>query len=74
MGLKNQTSNPQNLLTKREIEILRLIAQGQTSQQIATTLFISLHTVNFHRKNIRAKLKVSSIGEMVRYAYQHRLI
>ncbi len=70
----NTPTPPHDFLTKREIEILKLIVQGNTSQQIAKMLFISIHTVNFHRKNIRSKLEVTSIGEMIHYAYTHQLI
>ena len=45
-------------LTKREIEILRLIAEGLSNQQIADTLFLSLHTVKAHTRNIFGKLDV----------------
>lgn len=61
-------------LSKREKTVFQLIIEGQTSQQIADTLFISIHTVNFHRKNIRSKLNVNSIGEMIRYAYQYQVV
>lgn len=62
------------VLSKREREVLRLIALEHTSQQIANKLFISIHTVNFHRKNIRSKLSVDSVGEMILYAYKHQFI
>ena len=65
---------PKEVLSKREREVLRLIALEHTSQQIANELFVSIHTVNFHRKNIRSKLSVDSVGEMILYAYQHQLI
>ena len=66
--------SPKEVLSKREREVLRLIALEHTSQQIANELFVSIHTVNFHRKNIRSKLSVDSVGEMILYAYQHQLI
>ena len=68
------SNSSQSILTNREIEVLKLILQGHKSQQIADQLFISIHTVNFHRKNIRTKLAINSVGEMIRYAYQHQLI
>ena len=74
MKPENETPSSHDPLTKREREVLTLIAQGNTSQQIADLLFISIHTVNFHRKNIRSKLEVSSIGDMIRYAYLHQLL
>ena len=60
-------------LTKREVEVLILVAQGNTSQQIAETLFVSKHTVKWHRKNIIAKLDFNSVGDMVRFALDHGL-
>jgi DNA-binding CsgD family transcriptional regulator len=54
------------LLTKREREILKLITLGVSSMQIAEQLFISLHTVNTHRKNIKEKLDAKSLSEIVR--------
>ena len=61
------------ILTKREVEVLILVAQGNTSQQIAETLFVSKHTVKWHRKNIIAKLDFNSVGDMVRFALDHGL-
>lgn len=55
-------------LTRREREIMRLIAKGTTSEQIARQLFISPHTVNTHRKNIWKKLEVKSYLELIQFA------
>lgn len=55
-------------LTARQQEILRLIGQGFTSDQIAAALSISHWTVHFHRKNIRRQLGIQSDWEMIRYA------
>jgi DNA-binding NarL/FixJ family response regulator len=62
------------LLTKREKEILRLIAQEHTNIQIADMLFISEHTVEAHRKNIFRKTKAKSIVGLVKYAYDNKLL
>ena len=62
------------ILTKREVEVLILVAQGNTSQQIAETLFVSKHTVKWHRKNIIAKLNFNSVGDMVRFGLDHGLV
>ena len=56
------------LLTKREKEIIVLIAQGKSSQEIADQLFISALTVSTHRKNIIRKLDCKSSAELVRFA------
>lgn len=61
-------------LTNREKEVLQLIAQGQSNQEIADQLFISLKTVKTHVSNILAKLDVSDRTQATIYAYQHHLI
>lgn len=61
---------PEEALTGREREILQLIAEGKTSQQIAEKLCISIRTVEKHRVNFRAKLGLSSQAELVRFAIQ----
>lgn len=55
-------------LTKREKEVITLIAEGKTSQQIAEQLNISIHTANNHRKNILKKLNLSNIAELAHFA------
>ncbi len=55
-------------LSEREIEITTLIAQGMTNKEIASTLHLSVHTVNTHRKNIMKKLGVNSTSGLVLYA------
>ena len=47
-------------LSKREIEVLQLIAEGLTNQEIATRLYLSLHTVKVHARNIYGKLGVKN--------------
>jgi ATP/maltotriose-dependent transcriptional regulator MalT len=54
----SQDGVPAALLTRREREVLKLIAQGYANQQIADALFISLHTVKTHAQRINAKLGV----------------
>jgi ATP/maltotriose-dependent transcriptional regulator MalT len=61
-------------LTARELEILRLVAAGQTNREIATTLVISDHTVRRHLQNIFAKLGVPSRAAATAFAFQHDLI
>lgn len=56
------------VLSPREIEIITLIAEGNTNVQIAEKLFISAHTVNTHRKNIMGKLGVKNTAGIVMYA------
>lgn len=61
-------------LTEREREVLTLIAEGKTNQEIADALVISVKTVNRHRENIMAKLNLHSRVELVRYAIEKGLI
>ncbi|MCL1950759.1 MAG: response regulator transcription factor [Turicibacter sp.] len=60
-------------LTEREFEILLLIAQGKSNQEIADELFIALKTVKTHVSNILAKLDVSDRTQAVIYAFRHDL-
>jgi DNA-binding CsgD family transcriptional regulator len=60
-------------LTKREKEILKLIAEENTNQQIADTLFISLRTVETHRLNITQKLGVKNAAGLVKEAIRRGL-
>lgn len=61
-------------LTKREVEILRFIAQGLTSRQIAERLFLSFRTINTHRANLMEKLDIHDTAGLVRYALNAGLI
>ncbi len=62
------------LLTKREKEIVNLIADGKTSQNISLILYISIHTVNNHRKNIYKKLQTKNLAGLIKFAINSRLI
>ena len=61
-------------LSPREQEVLRLLAQGSPSKEIADKLFISTKTVANHRANIMAKLDLHSTAELVRYALQLEIL
>ena len=61
-------------LTAREMEVLRLLAQGMTSQQIAERFIISLHTVNAHVRSIYTKLELNSRSALTRYAIEQHLL
>lgn len=65
---------PETILTRRELQVLRMIAGGASNSDIADALFISLRTVKAHVTNIFAKLDLSSRAAAVAYAYQHDLI
>jgi DNA-binding NarL/FixJ family response regulator len=75
--IEEQNSEDNNIsanLTKRELEILKLIASGNKTNQIAELLFLSIHTINTHRKNILKKLNMSSPTELVVYAFNNGLV
>jgi len=59
-------------LTNRQIEILKRIAQGKTTNEIAEELFIGVHTVSTHRKNIARILGLKGKGELLRYALEKK--
>jgi DNA-binding CsgD family transcriptional regulator len=61
-------------LTERELEVLRLVAAGQTNKAIAAELVLSVRTVDRHVSNIFAKLGVSSRAAAASYAHEHRLV
>lgn len=61
-------------LTKREEEVLILIAKEMSNPDIAAKLFLSVETVNSHRKNLMRKLDVKNTAGLVKYALQHKLI
>lgn len=61
-------------ISEREMEVIKLIAQGHTNQEIADKLFLSHHTVNTHRKNIMAKLGVNNTAAIVMYAVKTELV
>lgn len=61
-------------LTNREVEIVKLLAEGHNSEKISEKLFLSLHTVRTHIKNIMKKLGLSSTADLVRFAFKNKLI
>lgn len=65
---------PENNVTERELEVLKLLAQEMTSKQIAEKLFISERTVETHRKNLMRKTGASNAIGLVRYAYDKKLL
>ncbi len=66
-----QATDPPNLLTTRQREILRLIADGASTKQIAGDLEVSVKTVESHRAQIMAKLDIHDTAGLVRYAIRH---
>ncbi len=62
------------VLTETEIEILRGVAQGKTTKEIAYERYSSIHTVNTHKKNIFRKLQVNTAHEAIKYAFRAGLV
>ena len=62
------------LLTEREVVIVKMVAEGKITKEIADILCVSVRTVETYRSRIMKKLGVSNTAEMVRMAYKHKLI
>jgi DNA-binding NarL/FixJ family response regulator len=73
IAAESPRGHPGNL-SDREVEVLRLIALGYTTAEIAEQLFISGRTVESHRASIHQKLRLSSRAALVRYALDHHLV
>ncbi|WP_214268600.1 response regulator transcription factor [Staphylococcus pseudoxylosus] len=71
---KQTTTDPYKILSKREIEILPLIAKGYGNKDIAEKLFVSVKTVEAHKTHIMQKLELKSKPELVEYAMKKKLI
>jgi DNA-binding NarL/FixJ family response regulator len=71
---KKETDEEKIRLTSREIEIIKKIADDKSNQEIANELFISLRTVETHRRNLMQKLKVNSIVALLKYAAKQNII
>ncbi len=69
-----QSGSAEAHLTRREIEILRLVGEGLSSKEIATRLGLSLRSIESHRTHLFQKLKLRSAVELVRYAVREGLI
>jgi len=64
----------ESALTKREREVLELLASGNSNKEVGVALYISKRTVENHRANLMAKLGVHSLSELVLYAVRHKII
>ena len=71
---QQQEDESNNILTETETEIVKAIAQGKTTKEIAAERFSSIHTVTTHRKNIFRKLGINTAHEAVKYALRAGLI
>ncbi len=69
--------NPAKLftsLTPRQREVLQLVAEGKSAKEIATSLFISVKTVEFHKKHLMEELNVKTSAELIRYAFERGFV
>jgi len=71
---RKHVSNPIDLLTSREREVLQWIAEGKTNKEIAVGLNLSVYTVEAHRGRVMEKLNLHSTGELVRFAVRNGMI
>jgi two-component system, NarL family, response regulator NreC len=71
---RKHVTNPIDLLTTREREVLQRVAEGQTNKEIASALNLSVYTVEAHRGRVMEKLNLHSTGELVRFALRSGLI
>jgi len=71
---KRGAEDSYELLTSREREILQLLAEGKSNKDIATSLNLSLYTVETHRRNLQDKLNLHSVAELILYAVRKGII
>ncbi len=74
MAARLVMGEPEDDLTQRERDVLRLIALGHTNQEIAKRLFLSVRTIEAHRRHILTKLRLNTRADLVRYALEHHLV
>jgi DNA-binding NarL/FixJ family response regulator len=70
---QKHVTDPLDLITNRERQILQMLAEGKTSKDIASELDISVYTVDAHRSRVMKKLQLRTIGELIRFAMQRGL-
>jgi DNA-binding NarL/FixJ family response regulator len=74
VATEHRRGAPADPLTRRELDVLRLLAKGNTNRQIAGLLGLSMRTVENHRANLMGKLGLVSRVELVNYAEEHNLL
>ncbi len=73
-GLDNEAPEKEQVLSAREVTILKHVVLGLTNQEIADKLFLSVHTVTTHRKNINKKLGIKTVSGLMVYALMNQLV
>ena len=71
---KQPSETDKAILTTRQREVLRLVAEGRTAKEIAALLGITTKTVEFHKSSIEVRLGLHSTAELIRYALEHDLL
>jgi two-component system response regulator NreC len=71
---RKHVTDPIDLLSSREREVLQMLAEGKTNKEIAAVLNLSVYTVDAHRGRIMEKLNLHSINELVRFAVRNGLV
>lgn len=71
---RNLRADPLSVLSKREVEVLKLISQEYSTKEISSLLSISEHTVDTHRKNLLSKINAKNIAGLVRFAIENNII
>jgi len=71
---RRHVTNPIDLLTSREREVLQMLAEGKTNKEIAGVLNLSAYTVEAHRGRVMEKLNVHTIADLVRFAVRYGLV
>lgn len=74
-GVRTKPDQPlRDRLTSREREVVQLLAEGKSSKEVASLLFISIKTAETHRANIMRKLEMHTVSELVRYAVRNQIV
>lgn len=71
---EEEEEDGQGALSQREKEIIRCVVKGMTNKEIAEQLFLSIHTVITHRRNIARKLEIHSVAGLTIYAIVNKLV
>ncbi len=73
-GAEGELANPGKMLTPREQEVIRLLADGKANKQAAAALGVSVRTIESHRLHVMRKMEFTSFSELVRFAVRNKLI
>jgi DNA-binding NarL/FixJ family response regulator len=73
-GRRAESEDPRTTLTARELQILKLLAEGTTNKQVAAALKLSIRTVEAHRASLMRKLDLHSLSDLIYYAIRQRIV